>query len=100
MYEMANLWKGSWAVSKGVNDLDWGVGGVSSPLDPAEALAYDKKIVTATPSGNFMLFDLNKSKLGEYSCWTEADVKRRMYQVVIRDLLTVSDCVRHLLTAI
>lgn len=27
--EVANLWKGSWAVSKGVNDVDWGSGGKS-----------------------------------------------------------------------
>lgn len=27
--EVANLWKGSWAVSKGVNDVDWGTGGES-----------------------------------------------------------------------
>ncbi len=25
--EVANLWKGSWSVGKGVNDIDWGVGG-------------------------------------------------------------------------
>ncbi|KAI9638827.1 WD40-repeat-containing domain protein [Dioszegia hungarica] len=49
--EVANLWKGSWAVSKGVNDIDWGSG------------SYDRKIATATPSGNFMLFDLVKNKL-------------------------------------
>lgn len=25
--EIVNLWKGSWAIGKGVNDVDWGVGG-------------------------------------------------------------------------
>lgn len=27
--EVVNLWRGPWAVGKGVNDLDWGVGGES-----------------------------------------------------------------------
>ena len=26
MTEVVNFWKGQWGVSKGVNDLDWGVG--------------------------------------------------------------------------
>lgn len=31
--EVVSLWKGNWAVSKGVIDLDWGVGGA---LDSSE----------------------------------------------------------------
>ncbi|WWC73599.1 uncharacterized protein I206_107571 [Kwoniella pini CBS 10737] len=49
--EVVNLWKPNWAVGKGVNDIDWGVG------------AFESKIVTATPSGNLMLFDVDKGKL-------------------------------------
>ncbi|WOO82174.1 putative WD repeat-containing protein [Vanrija pseudolonga] len=49
--EIVNLWKGSWAIGKGVNDVDWGVG------------AFETKVVTATPSGNFMVFDINRGKL-------------------------------------
>ncbi|OCF34320.1 hypothetical protein I316_03834 [Kwoniella heveanensis BCC8398] len=49
--EVVNLWKPSWPVSKGVNDVAWGVG------------AYETKIVTGTPSGNMMLFDVEKCKL-------------------------------------
>ncbi|WWC65935.1 uncharacterized protein I303_108557 [Kwoniella dejecticola CBS 10117] len=49
--EVVNLWKPNWPVGKGVNDIDWGVG------------AFDSKIVTATPSGNLMLFDVDKGRL-------------------------------------
>ncbi|WVQ74341.1 hypothetical protein IAR50_003940 [Cryptococcus sp. DSM 104548] len=49
--EVVNLWKSSWPVGKGVNDLDWGVA------------AWDHKLVTATPSGNFMLYDVEKGKV-------------------------------------
>ncbi|WWD20381.1 hypothetical protein CI109_104857 [Kwoniella shandongensis] len=49
--EVVNLWKGSWPVGKGVNDLDWGIG------------AFENKVVTATPSGNIMLFDVERGKL-------------------------------------
>ncbi|ODN73379.1 hypothetical protein L202_07913 [Cryptococcus amylolentus CBS 6039] len=49
--EVVNLWKSSWPVGKGVNDLDWGVA------------AWDHKLVTATPSGNFMLYDVERGKL-------------------------------------
>lgn len=30
MHEVVNLWKGNWGPSKGVNDIDWGVGGAAS----------------------------------------------------------------------
>jgi hypothetical protein len=30
----------------------------------ADDAAYEGKIATATPCGNFMLFDVNKGKLG------------------------------------
>jgi hypothetical protein len=30
--EVVNLWKGNWGSSKGVNDIDWGVGGATSDL--------------------------------------------------------------------
>ncbi|OXG16009.1 vacuolar protein [Cryptococcus neoformans Tu259-1] len=49
--EVVNLWKSNWPVGKGVNDVDWGVA------------AWDHKLVTATPSGNFMLFDVEKGRL-------------------------------------
>nr|XP_019043442.1 hypothetical protein I302_08019 [Kwoniella bestiolae CBS 10118]OCF22372.1 hypothetical protein I302_08019 [Kwoniella bestiolae CBS 10118] len=49
--EVVNLWKPNWPVGKGVNDVDWGVG------------AFDTKIVTATPSGNLLLFDVEKGRL-------------------------------------
>ncbi|TYJ57984.1 hypothetical protein B9479_001342 [Cryptococcus floricola] len=49
--EVVNLWKSSWPVGKGVNDLDWGVA------------AWDHRLVTATPSGNFMLYDVEKGKV-------------------------------------
>ncbi|OCF77880.1 hypothetical protein I204_01883 [Kwoniella mangroviensis CBS 8886] len=49
--EIVNLWKPNWPVGKGVNDVDWGVG------------AFDTKIATATPSGNLLLFDVEKGKL-------------------------------------
>ncbi|KAK8849751.1 hypothetical protein IAR55_005086 [Kwoniella newhampshirensis] len=49
--EVVNLWKGSWPVGKGVNDLDWGVG------------TFENKVVTATPSGNIMVFDVERGKL-------------------------------------
>ncbi|WVQ84512.1 hypothetical protein IAT38_006666 [Cryptococcus sp. DSM 104549] len=48
--EVANLWSSKWPVGRGVNDMDWGVG------------AYDRKLVTATPSGIVMVFDLEKQK--------------------------------------
>ncbi|WRT69791.1 uncharacterized protein IL334_006782 [Kwoniella shivajii] len=49
--EVVNLWKPSWPVGKGVNDIDWGMG------------AFENRIATATPSGNLMLFDIEKGKL-------------------------------------
>jgi hypothetical protein len=33
-------------------------------LAAADGAAYEGKIATATPCGNFMLFDVNKAKLG------------------------------------
>ena len=30
--EVVNLWKGSWAVGKGVTDVEWGAGGQSIQL--------------------------------------------------------------------
>lgn len=30
----------------------------------ADESAFETKIVTATPSGNFMVFDINRGKLG------------------------------------
>lgn len=30
--EVVNFWKGSWAIGKGVNDLDWGSGSKSSSV--------------------------------------------------------------------
>ena len=50
--EVANLWRGQWGVSRGVNDLAWGVG------------SFETKIVSACPSGNILIFDTNKGKLG------------------------------------
>ncbi|WVF68409.1 hypothetical protein IAT40_003174 [Kwoniella sp. CBS 6097] len=49
--EIVNLWKPSWPVGKGVNDIDWGIG------------AFETRIATATPSGNLMIFDVEKGKL-------------------------------------
>ncbi|WVN90903.1 uncharacterized protein L203_106148 [Cryptococcus depauperatus CBS 7841] len=49
--EVINLWKKNWPVGKGVNDVGWGVG------------SWDRKVVTATPNGNVMLFDVEKGKL-------------------------------------
>ncbi|KAK4687450.1 SEA/GATOR complex protein SEA2/WDR24, partial [Tremellales sp. Uapishka_1] len=48
---VVNLWKGSWAVGKGVNDVDWGTG------------AFSNKILTANPAGNYLIFDVEKGKL-------------------------------------
>lgn len=48
--EVVNFWKGQWGVSRGVNDLDWGVG------------AHGSKIVSACPSGNILIYDLNKPR--------------------------------------
>ncbi|ORY34659.1 hypothetical protein BCR39DRAFT_513871 [Naematelia encephala] len=48
--EVANLWKTGWAVGKGVNDIDWGVG------------SMENKIVTANPNGNFLVFDVVKAR--------------------------------------
>jgi hypothetical protein len=61
--EVVNLWRGSMAVGKGVNDVTWGAGGefgCTFGLTPA----FAHKVVTASPSGSFLLFDLNRGKLG------------------------------------
>jgi hypothetical protein len=63
--EVVNLWRGSMAVGKGVNDISWGTGGESVSQLSAYSIAFAHKLVTASPSGNFLLFDLNRGKLGE-----------------------------------
>ncbi|GMK56594.1 hypothetical protein CspeluHIS016_0304340 [Cutaneotrichosporon spelunceum] len=49
--EVVNLWRPSWGPNKGVNDVDWGCGN------------FENKIVTATPSVHWMIFDLERGKL-------------------------------------
>lgn len=61
--EVINLWRGSWSISKGANDVDWGVGS-GSRLGVVLTADYQDKIVTATPSGQWMIFDANRGKLG------------------------------------
>ncbi|ORX37616.1 WD40-repeat-containing domain protein [Kockovaella imperatae] len=51
MDEVVNLWKPSYLVDKSISDLDWGAHDLSS------------KIFSAAPSGNFLIFDVNKGKL-------------------------------------
>jgi hypothetical protein len=36
-------------------------------------IAFAHKLVTASPSGNFLLFDLNRGKLGKSRCLDHAD---------------------------
>jgi hypothetical protein len=54
--EVVNLWRGSMAVGKGVNDISWGTGGKSLFCSRADSIAFSHKLVTASPSGNFLLF--------------------------------------------
>ena len=49
--EVSNLWSRHWGVSKSVTNLDWG-------LHQSE-----NKLASATPSGNFLLFDVHRAKL-------------------------------------
>ncbi|BEI90469.1 uncharacterized protein CcaverHIS019_0305390 [Cutaneotrichosporon cavernicola] len=49
--EVVNFWRPSWSPNKGVNDVDWGCGN------------FENKIVTATPSVHWMIFDLERGKL-------------------------------------
>lgn len=71
--EVVNLWKGSWAVGKSVTDVDWGVGGklvtisivIGVVMLNENGLAMENKIVTASPNGNFMIFDVIRGKFGK-----------------------------------
>jgi len=74
------------AVGKGVNDISWGTGGKSISLERAYCVAFAHKLVTASPSGNFLLFDLNRGKLGELCSPFHANIQRRKLAVVILDL--------------
>ncbi|KLT45836.1 WD40 repeat-like protein [Cutaneotrichosporon oleaginosum] len=49
--EVVNLWRPSWSPNKGVNDVDWGCGN------------FENKIMTATPSVHWMIFDVERGKL-------------------------------------
>lgn len=79
--EVVNLWRGNWAAGKSVNDVDWGVGSKlhrrpfpRQPLSSPNAVSIkswliiaglENKIVTASPNGNFMIFDVVKGKFGK-----------------------------------
>lgn len=62
--EVVNLWRSSWEVGKGVNDLDWGAGGGSCATPELILTAFSNKIVTVSPSGNFLIFDVSRGRLG------------------------------------
>jgi hypothetical protein len=84
--EVVNLWRGSMTVGKGVNDISWGTGGTSLWCESAYMIAFAHKLVTASPSGNFLLFDLNRGKLGKSYSPPLADTQKRRSVVVIPDL--------------
>ena len=67
--EVVNLWKPSYLVDKSVTDLDWGANGTRTTCGAPQILTAfsesSNKLFSATPSGNFLIFDVPKGRLGE-----------------------------------